>query len=176
MTTRDLMYRRLIRGEQEGKTWCFYALDTPEVELAVASPATSRSRSPEGRLSPPEFEKLARRVMRQHYTVERLLPGQVDNVPKKFDFVSSDQQVVGDARYYPRVGGTGLSPAKFSIIAEHVWLLEKVEAWEKFLIFGNDREVPVRWLERYGQLVANITFYFLSDSGSLEELVNHNPG
>jgi hypothetical protein len=51
--------------------------------------------------------------------------------------------------------------------------LEKVEAWEKFLVFGNDREMPVRWLERYGHLVTNIAFYFLSDGGNLEELINH---
>jgi hypothetical protein len=29
MTTRNLMYRRRIEGEQAGKTWHFYALDTP---------------------------------------------------------------------------------------------------------------------------------------------------
>ncbi len=170
MTTRDLLYRRRIKGEQIGKTWYFYALDTPEVELTAAGPATSKSQSAGGKLSPAEFKKLARRVMRQHYNVERLLPGQVGSVPKKLDFVSPDGQVVGDAKYYTRVGGAGLPPAKFSIIAEHVWLLEKTGAQEKFLVFGNGRQVPVRWLERYGGLVAGIDFYFLTDSGELEQL------
>lgn len=94
--------------------------------------------------------------MSQHYGVEQLLPRQVVHVPKKFDFVSPDRHIVGDAKYYTRVGGMGLPPAKFSVIAEHVWLLEKTGAREKFLVFGNDREVPIRWLKRYGGLVFDV--------------------
>lgn len=170
MTTQDLRRRRRIKGEQVGKTWYFYALDAPGVELATASPTPLKSQPAGGKLSPAEFEELARKAMCEHYKVEQLLPGQAGNVvPKKFDFVSDDGQVVGDAKYYTRVGGTGLPPAKFSVIAEHVWLLEKTEAREKFLVLGNDRQVPVRWLERYGHLVTGVAFYFLSDSGELAE-------
>lgn len=43
------------------------------------------------------------------------------------------------------VGGQHLPPAKFSIIAGHVWLLEKTGAANKFLVFGNDVEVLKRW-------------------------------
>jgi hypothetical protein len=43
---------------------------------------------------------------------------------------------------------------------------------ETFLVFGNDRQVPILWLERYGNLVSGVTFYFLSDDGELEELPN----
>jgi hypothetical protein len=35
-----------------------------------------------------------------------------------------------------------LPAAKFSIVAEHIWLLEKSGASTKFLVFGNQREVP----------------------------------
>ena len=175
MTTRNLMYRRRIKGEQVGKTWYFYALDTPEIELAVTQLPKSRSQSVGGKLSPDDFEKLARRVMRQHYHVDRLLPGQVGNVPKEFDFVSPDGQVVGDAKYFTIVGGTGLAPTKFSIIAEHIWLLQNTEARDKFLVFGNDRQVPVRWLERYGRLVSAVTFFFLTSSGALEQLTGSGP-
>ncbi|MEW5956532.1 MAG: hypothetical protein AB1801_02330 [Chloroflexota bacterium] len=168
-TTRDLMYRRRIRGEQVGKTWYFYALDEPDVELASTSPSTIRSRSVGSELTPAEFETMARQVMGRHYGVV-LSPGQVGDVPKQFDFVSPDEQVVGDAKYYTLVGGTGLPPAKFSVIAEHVWLLEKIQAREKFLIFGNDRQVPVLWLKRYGSLITAVAFYYLSDAGKLELL------
>jgi hypothetical protein len=68
------------------------------------------------------------------------------------------------------VGGVGLPPAKFSIIAEHVWLLEKTNADVRFLVFGNDREVPVRWLAKYGALAKCISFFFLHSSGTLETL------
>ena len=78
--------------------------------------------------------------------------------------------IVGEALYYPSVDGLGLPPAKFSIVAEHVWLMEKTGAPTRFLVFGNDRDVPVLWLERYANLASNVTFYFLSASGDLELL------
>jgi hypothetical protein len=91
-------------------------------------------------------------------------------VRKRFAFVSPDRQIVGDAKYYPMLGGTGLPPAKFSVVAEHVWLLEKTGAPTTFLVFGNDQSVPTLWLERYGDLVSSVTFYFLADDGQLAEL------
>ena len=49
-------------------------------------------------------------------------------------------------------------------------LMEKTGAPTRFLVFGNDRDVPVLWLERYANLASNVTFYFLSASGDLELL------
>src|SRR5258708_2561805 len=66
------------------------------------------------------------------------------------------------------IGGVGLPAAKFSIIAEHVWLLEKTGARTTFLVFGNDRPVPLRWLARYGVLASSVTFFFVYDDGTLE--------
>lgn len=94
----------------------------------------------------------------------------VAGIRKRFDFVSADQQVVGDAKYYTLVGGERLPPAKFATIAEHVWLLEKTGSPAQFLIFGNDREVPLRWLDRYGVLARSVRFYFLNDDDRLEVL------
>jgi hypothetical protein len=68
-----------------------------------------------------------------------------------------------------------LPAAKFSIIAEHVWLLEKTRAATTFLVFGNDREVPQRWLARYGALASSVTFFFLSHDGIFERLAGPEP-
>jgi hypothetical protein len=68
------------------------------------------------------------------------------------------------------VRGQYLPPAKFSIIAEYVWLLEKTGAPATFSICGNDRHVPELWLQRYGSLVSGVSFYFLTDDGTLEML------
>lgn len=85
--------------------------------------------------------------------------------------VSTGGDLVGDAKYFTLVHGRRLPPAKFSIIAEHVWLLEKTGASTTFLVFGNDWRVPELWLERYGSLVSDVGFYFLADDGgALEEL------
>jgi hypothetical protein len=65
MLTRDLMGKGLIRGEQQGRTWIFYAVDglaEPEqVANGYAVPTASAT------LSPISFETLARRVLSQHY-------------------------------------------------------------------------------------------------------------
>lgn len=114
-----------------------------------------------------EFEDLARGKMSAHFGVdlaERSLPG----VPKRFDMASADGQFVGDAKYLTLVKRTNLPPAKFMEIAGHVWLLEKTGAGHKFLVFGNQREVPERWLKKYGAIVKGVGLYFLSDEGSLE--------
>ena len=84
--------------------------------------------------------------------------------------VSPDQQIVGDAKFLTLVHGKKVPPAKFMEIAGHVWLLERVPAKQRFLIFGNDRRVPEWWLKKYGTLVKAVEFYFLGQSGEIEKL------
>ncbi len=120
-------------------------------------------------MTPREFETQAREIMSAHFG-SKLSESLVDGVPKRFDYVSQDGSIVGDAKYYTMVGGERLPPAKFATIAEHVWLLEKSRADQKFLVFGNDRRVPKLWLDRYGHLVTDVDFYFLEEGDSLEQL------
>ena len=163
MLTQELMRAGRIRGQRSGAIWVFHAGDEPGTSLAMGL-ARANDGPPAAR-----FEALARSALAVHYAVA-LLPGLVPGVPKRFDFVSADKRVVGDAKYFTRAGGVGLPPAKFSIISELVWLLEKTVAPTTFLVFGNDRQVPIRWLERYGELAPTVTFYLLSDAGDLERL------
>lgn len=116
------------------------------------------------------FERRARQIMGRHYKVvlaEISLPG----IPKRFDMVSPDGKVVGDAKYLTLVRGQAIPPAKFSMISEHVWLLKHVPADRKFLVFGNQRKVPEEWLKRYGKLVTDVEFYFINESGQLDRLL-----
>ena len=166
LTTQELAARRLIRAAKEGATWVFYALDGQAGDAAVH---TSSSVAHAEALTPVTFEALARRVLGNRYSTE-LLPGMLAGIRKRFDYVSADQQVVGDTKYYTLVGRERLPPAKFATIAEHVWLLEKTGAPTQFLVFGNDRDVPLRWLERYGALARGVQFFYLSDAGHLEVL------
>ena len=84
--------------------------------------------------------------------------------------VSADGEYVGDAKYLTLVRGTKTPPAKFMEIAGHVWLLEKVDARRRFLVFGNQRQVPERWLQKYGSLDKDIEFYFLGQEGTPQRL------
>src|SRR5262245_27756105 len=99
-----------------------------------------------------EFEKLASITMEKHYGVH-LSEKNPKGFPKRFDMVSDDEQIVGDAKYLTLVGGIKLPSAKFMEISGHVWLLEHIPARRKFLVFGNQRDVIERWLQKYGILV-----------------------
>jgi len=118
-----------------------------------------------------KFEILARKILSKHFGTP-LTKGKVPKVEKEFDMVSLDRNIVGDAKYLTMVKGERLPPAKFSIIAEHVWLLEKISATYKFLVFGNDRRVPQEWLEKYGNLVQNVVFFFLDERTCRLERLN----
>lgn len=116
------------------------------------------------------FEKLARKILSKHFGVE-LSSKRIPKVPKEFDYVSADNQIIGDAKYYTMLKGGGDPSGKFSIIAEHVWLLEKTKAKVKFLVFGNDRRVPERWLKKHEHLVSGIGFFFIDEKGQLVQLL-----
>lgn len=117
------------------------------------------------------FEKIAREVLSDYFRT-RLRKGRIPGIPKEFDMVSEDRKIVGDAKYLTMVHGKHLPPAKFSMIAEHVWLLEKCPALHRFLVFGNDSRVPREWLKRYGHLVNNVTFFFLDELTKKLERLN----
>lgn len=173
MLTQELMRTGRIKGEQRGREWYFWADESAAAQLT--SPGSAHpgiaSRQMEKSLTPAAFEELARRVMSAHFGVT-LAAGEAPNVPKRFDLVSPAGKVVGDAKYFTLVRGQRLPPAKFSIIAEYVWLLEKTGAPITFLVFGADRQVPLLWLQRYGGLVSKVDFFFLTDDGVLERLTN----
>ena len=169
MLMQDLMRRGLVHGEQQGRTWVFYAAEEPADHTVPGAGPVAGALSAPGTLTPSAFEALARRVLSERYGTD-LARGSIPGVRKQFDLVSPDQQIVGDAKYFSRVRGIALPPATFATIAEHVWLLEKTGAPEAFLVFGNDREVPITWLARYGSLVRDVAFYFLADDGQLETL------
>lgn len=167
MITSELVRKGKIRSRKTGREWVFYVGETTEEVLS--SPGKAHPGTTPPKHTAAQFEEFARRVFSQYFGVS-LSEGQVSGVPKLLDFVSPDGSIVGDAKYFTLVGGHRLPPAKFSVIAEHVWLLEKTGAKHKFLVFGNDREVPVRWLVRFGHLCGEVKIYFLSDDGHLENL------
>jgi hypothetical protein len=49
-----------------------------------------------------------------------LQTGQMNRFPKLFDLVPPDDVIVSDGKYYNFANGMNLSPAMFSMIAEHI--------------------------------------------------------
>jgi len=116
-----------------------------------------------------EFQNFALFTM-QRFFETRLSEKNPKGFPKRFEMVSDDEQIIGDAKYLTLVGGVKLPPAKFMEISGHVWLLEHVPARHRFLVFGNQKDVSLMWLRKYGSLVNWVDFYFLSNEGDLELL------
>ncbi len=165
--TRKLMKSGQISGVQVGKEWHFQAL--PMGQQAPVPTVQSPPQPKPTQMTPRKFEELARAKFTELFR-SQLSPGSVGDVGKEWDMVSAKGDIVGDAKYYTLVRGTALPPAKFATIAEHVWLLEKTNATTKFLVFGNQIEVPQRWLEKYGNLVSDVRFYFMDDMGNIKQL------
>ena len=94
------------------------------------------------------FEEKARRFLSKKWDVtlneRKVKIGK--EYEKKFDCVSEDGKYVGDAKYLKNIQNPA---AKWSVIAEFVWLLEKVEADHKFLVFGRHKEVSLKWLKKH---------------------------
>lgn len=128
--------------------------------ISEKTKTSTLSRPTERKMTSRAFENLAKDRLSEFFH-EELEPRRKKGWPKLFDFVSKDFQIVGDAKYLSMVGGERLPPAKFSVIAEHVWMLEKLDAKIKFLVFGNDKRVVEEWLQRYERFVDDVQFYFL---------------
>lgn len=110
------------------------------------------------------FEKRAENYLSELWATE-VRPRTVmvgDAVPKLFDLVSADRRYVGDAKWMKNIPTPA---AKWSTIAEYVWLLQKTRAETAFLVFGNDPTVAERFLARRRPLVAPVQFFFLDERG-----------
>jgi len=119
---------------------------------------------PEESLARKDFAERARAVMMEFYG-RSLKPRKIGGT-KIWDYVSSDGMVVGDARWF----GQQL-PAARAFVSEAVWLLEKVGAVQKFLVFGGEAEVPRQWLELWATLCPeDIALFYLDSKGELHEL------
>jgi hypothetical protein len=116
--------------------------------------------------NPRTFERHAQHHMSQFFK-KKLTPRKKEYWPKLFDMVSEDYDVVGDAKFLSMVRDKYIPSAKLSVISEHVWMLEKINSSVKFLVFGNDENVPKIWLKRYGSFVDSINFYYLNEKGNI---------
>lgn len=163
--TAELKKEGAITGWQIGREWHFRAKEKSADKDYNPATLPQKGQKP-GKMTGRQFEVIARQKLSTYFNT-RLSEQSVGYVGKKWDMVSPDGKIIGDAKYYTLVRGKALPPAKFATIAEHVWLLEKTQADIKFLVFGNQIEVPQKWLEKYGNLVSDVKFYFLYDNGKI---------
>jgi len=104
------------------------------------------------------FEEELRDFLSHEWKVRlRPMAVKIRETEKNFDLVSDDMSYIGDAKFYKSLD---VPAAKWSTIAEYVWLLQFTNSKNKFLVFGRSKDVPQRWLNRYRSLVGEVKFYF----------------
>jgi hypothetical protein len=111
-------------------------------------------------MKPSEFESFARPYVERYF--EASLSKKSLPPTKEWDYVSPDEKIVGDAKYLTYRGNAS---AEKSVISEHVWLLEKLLATTKFLLFGGQLQTPLDWLRRWRSLLpTNVRFFALEEN------------
>ncbi len=149
--TQFLALRRREKKEETGSA----------IEKRGAVEVTVR---PEEGLARKDFSDRAREVMNEFFG-RPLKPRKIGGT-KIWDYVSPDGMIVGDARWF----GNSI-PAARAFVSEAVWLLEKVGAVQKFIVFGGESEVPRQWLELWSTLCPeDIALFYLDAKGELHEL------
>jgi hypothetical protein len=110
------------------------------------------------------FERYARQYFSNLWTTEltERSVSVADAVSWRFDLVSADHQLVGDAKWLKNIA---VPAAKWQAIAEYIWLLQKVKAKCVFIVFGQDAQVAERYLQRVRPLTAPVQFYYLDGNG-----------
>jgi len=125
---------------------------------------------PKGRERWSEFQDNATATMSDYFGT--LLKNVIiSGFPKRFDMVSNDCQIVGDAKWKALPMDGAARKVLFEEISTYVWLLEKIKASRRFIVFGNDMRVPEAWLRKYGGLPTTVEFYFWDGKGSVIRLV-----
>ena len=168
MLTRELAALGWIQSRQDGREWVFWVDESVPAQLS--SPGGTGTGEPyRGPRASETFVARAREAMSAYLGVP-LAPGVLPGVPRRFELVSADRRVAGSTLYTAPVQRQRLPLAKFSLIGERVWLLEKTSAESRFLVFGHDRVLPLLWLKRYGHLAPEVHFFYLDENGRVEEL------
>lgn len=89
------------------------------------------------------------------------------DLKRQFDLVSEDSKWIGEIKYYKNNFNLY---SKFSSISEYVWILENLNSENKFIVFGGNKQVPLKWVSKFRSLVKDVKIYFF-DGMAMEELL-----
>jgi hypothetical protein len=156
---------RMVNGARKTEWLALRRRDKKEEAGAIEKRGTVEvAVRPEEGLARKDFAERAREVMVEFFG-RSLKPRKIGGT-KIWDYVSSDGMVVGDARWFGQT-----VPAARAFVSEAVWLLEKVGAVQKFIVFGGEADVPRQWLELWATLCPeDVALFYLDNKGELHEL------
>jgi len=109
------------------------------------------------------FEDNVRKILENHYKTS--FPADtfvnINGKKKRFDFVDFKNNIVGDSKYYSFTKAGNRPSAKFSILNEYIWLLQKLpNEWVRFIVIGTDETLARKYVNEYLPWLENVTIYF----------------
>ena len=115
------------------------------------------------------FQAHARRVLSARWgtALEARAVGLTGGTTHSLGLVSGNGRIVGDVLW---LDGLPSAQAKWSVVAESVWLLgHVVRADRRLLVVGHDWDVLSRWLASYRPLLEGVEIWYL-DGDRLERM------
>lgn len=99
--------------------------------------------------------------------LQRRVVGLPGNMAHSLALVSGNGRIVGDVVW---LDGLPSAEAKWSVVAENVWLIGHViRADRRLLVFGHDWDALSRWLANFRPLLDGVEMWYL-DGDRLERM------
>ena len=123
-----------------------------------------------------QFENIARKLIQTE--LETILNSGKINIngkTKDFDLLNIDEKIVGDIKHYKMTSGGNNPSAKFSVLNEYAWLMQKLEQfdnqkWKKIFVIGQDRKVVEKYISTFDLWLDDIEIYFCDSDSTLEKM------
>jgi len=123
-----------------------------------------------------EFENVARKAIENE--LETILNGGKININgkvKDFDLLNIDENIVGDIKHYKMTSGGNNPSAKFSVLNEYSWLMQKLEQyqkqkWRKIFVVGEDQVMIKKYISTFDAWLDDIEIYFCDAKGKLTKM------
>ncbi len=123
-----------------------------------------------------KFEKIARNAIQKelgcNLSNEAL---DITGKSKNFDLVNKEKGIVGDIKYYSMTKGGNMPSAKFSILNEYAWLMQRLEIstkqkWKKVFVIGPDVNMIQKYIKTYENGLDDIEIYYCSVNGQINRM------
>lgn len=123
-----------------------------------------------------QFENVARKALEDELGC--ILNGGKININgkvKDFDLLNIDENIVGDVKHYKMTSGGNNPSAKFSVLNEYSWLMQKLEQyqkqkWKKIFVIGEDLTVVKKYISTFDAWLDDIEIYFCDADGKLTKM------
>ena len=123
-----------------------------------------------------QFENIARKLIESELnTILNSGKININGKTKDFDLLNIDEKIVGDIKHYKMTSGGNNPSAKFSVLNEYAWLMQKLEQfdnqkWKKIFVIGQDRKVVEKYISTFDLWLDDIEIYFCDSDSTLEKM------